>query len=902
MKIRELSDMHQGIINSTIGGIASEVDGMKDATFYEKVEAALQKMETYYTVIPDVDDELRNEVETELKMAIQQNEIKPIVVDKGYNAWLDDMRTEINWNHRNAYYRYLLDVKHWPSGTVYSSINPSTDTILDHIGNPRSGAFFSKKGLVIGDVQSGKTASYTGLINKAIDVGYKLIIVLAGMQNDLRTQTQERLDAEVLGYKTGFSTMVSSSGEKVGVGLYLDNNNRVDALTSRGNNGDFKQTASTLTLSGDVKPLLAVLKKNTIVLENFTEFLSKEVNLDENGKLNLPVLIIDDEVDQASIDVNNDPTKDPTAINRRIREIIKLCNRVSYVGYTATPYANIFIDDESVDEKFGEDLFPKDFIVMLPTPIDYCGVKEFFGEDADLRTDLFCEVNDMNELSDIDSTDKFIRFKAQDEIKYLSGSLKDAIDDFIVASAVRRSRIEDPDDGITKKKVQNSMMIHLAAYKSPATSLSELLKEYIYDLTNLFRGEKDIQTERYKQIWEDRFKDVSINRGFNDEWDDISKELSDVFELLKVVLINGDSDEVIDYSASQTELIAVGGNKLSRGLTLEGLMISYYLRDPRAYDTAMQMGRWFGYKKKYIDLCRIYSQPELISNFVHIMDASLLLRNDIQMMNSRMATPKEFGLRVLSHPSMLPTARNKMKNGTKLDISFNEERVQVYRFKLDKKEQNFKIAESFINELDLDSNVEKKIIEGTPVFWHCDADKIMKFINDYIADENDAMSPKSKWIDYIRKLNRKGELTDWTVVLSNVNAKGRKDVTIGQYEITPAYRKCFNPYSGHDDLKAIMSPGDFSYFSQDPSIRKQYKKGYKKGDATARMQFDKKKAVLAIYPITIINDKTKTIMEEDVIGFGIWFPYTESKDANVVYEVNSVFTKMDFEEVYGDEI
>ena len=891
--IKDYSKAYQRVISGLIEESVLSLEH-SDLDYVTKVEQASKKVfQDLIDIHFELNDTTKEDIINQIKeMIVQSTDNISMFEGEGYKPWLEDVKANLSWRHRDIYYQYLLEEKKWSTGMIYRSIDNSTDIILDHMGNPKSNLIFTKKGLVIGDVQSGKTANYTALINKSLDVGYKLIIVLAGQQNDLRTQTQERLDKEVLGYETSQFSNTVTNGERIGVGKLNGYVANVDALTSRGNNGDFKKK-NEIHLLDNSKPIIAVVKKNTSVLKNLYDYLMKPINLSPTTKkLDIPVLIIDDEVDQASINTKK-PDDDPTRINGRIRDLINLCSKVSYVGYTATPYANVLIDANVNNDMYGKDLFPKDFIVVLPTPANYCGVTSFFGDGDDVDSDLINYIDDVDELVDFEIDDNVLKLKADDEVACLSTSLKNSIKDFIIASSVRRSRGE-----IT----HNGMMVHIAAYKRPANSLKELIDDYIIELKNEYRFYHDIEVDEYKKIWETRFKNISNKREKFDKWVYIEPEIIKVFELLKVKLLNGDSKDVVDYTESkQSQIIAIGGNKLSRGITLEGLMISYYLRDPKAYDTAMQMGRWFGYKDSYIDLCRIYSQPILISNFVHILDATKILREDISYMNDIKRTPEQFGMRLLTHPTLLPTAKNKMKSGTRLNISFSEQRQETIRFDLSKKIDNLKVINKFINSLDSDNSVIKENI-SEPIFKNVSSKYVLEMLENYNDYDDTFLSNVSRWYDYISTLNQDNELTKWTIVISNTITGVRDSITIGKYKINKARRKNLSGTKTADYVRAISKPSDFKFFFTNEDYRKKYSNGYKKDDAELKQLFNKSNALLAIYPIDITDkDNKELILEKNVIGLAIWFPSTTNKRASVNYIVNSVYTDDNMEGIYEDE-
>lgn len=904
--IKDYSQPIQMIISSIIDQNLQNIPSNSHLDYYEKVKKVyddtINSINTFPLIQPPLDDQTKQQIEDIIMDSITQSDKQIDVFDDAeYHPWLEDAKGsgEINWIHRDCYYKFLIEIKQWSNATVYQSIDKTTDIILDHMGNPMQDAGFIKKGLVIGNVQSGKTANYTGLINKAIDVGYKFIIVLAGQQNDLRNQTQIRLDKEVVGYDT--SSIKQNKSKMIwGVGKIPRHPRDVITLTVSGTDGDFRFDKLAHVIEDNPTPVLAVVKKNTTILEHLIKYIETNLKLakDHRTRLKTPVLIIDDEVDQASVNTKKNLEDDPTAINRKIRMIVNMCSRVSYVGYTATPYANVLIRNDAENEKYGDDLFPKDFIVVLPTSNGYCRVNEFFGNDVNIDSDLIVEVNDAEELTDYfddeddESGDEF-KIKAHDEVVSIPGSLEDAIDDFIVGSAVRRARGE-----IT----HNGMMVHIAAFKTPANTLTDLLEEYIGDLKQEFRFENDDAVIKYKWVWETRFKKTSEKRGHKDFWNEIEKQLTAVIELLEVKLLNGDSKDIVDYTnRSQSQIIAVGGNKLSRGITLEGLMTTYYLRDPKAYDTAMQMGRWFGYKKSYIDLCRIYSEMNLIANFVRIEDASNALREDIAVMNDKNLTPSQFGLKIRANPNLLPTSRNKMYGSRKIRLSFSDERQETLHFDLSKKENNKVDVINLIRTLDRDEQVEKED-DGRIAFRHVKAAPVLEFLDQFNDGDDEFGKKTDRLISYIRKMVSADELKDWTVVISSTSSSTQGTVELDHYSINKAYRTNTAGNGQRNSIRALSTPSDFKYFFSDPELREKYKKGYIKSDKKLKEYFTKEKALLSIYFFNIVDkDDSRKVLAEDVVGYAIWFPETDNPDAYSEFHVNDVFKQKLIEDAVNGE-
>ena len=844
----------------------------KENYIFDDFKKNLQLLDVY---IPD----------EEIKYAIHKKLytlVTPLMTcydDKKYKPWLQDLKAKINWKHKSQYFMYLLS-KGWPLDTI-KSIDEYTDEILDHIYYPKVNHDFVCRGLVIGDVQSGKTANYIGLINKAIDVEYKLIIVLSGTLSSLRTQTQARMNTDVLGYEPN---VLLGSNEKVNIGLAADDVDYIDVESFTDKIKDWSSKTINKLMDDNMPTTIAVVKKNTKVLESIYNSISNNPK-SIDGKINIPVLIIDDEVDQASVNTKKHEDEDPARINGWIRKIIMACNKVSYVGYTATPYANILINPDVNDDTYGKDLFPEDFIVVLPTPKNYCGIKKFFGTKENPNYDLVEIIRDDSNFfdaqiprdEDFDDTlmDKKSMLKKNMEVEMLPKSAKAAIDDFIVASAVRRSREGD--------EIHNSMMFNISGFKKGSNSLKELVDNHVSKIKYCLKNEEFYN--KYKKIWEDRFKNISQKRERFDDWNSIKKQLLYVINALDVLLLNGDSKDFINYTKTgQHEVIAVGGNKLSRGITLEGLMISYYLRKPNAYDTALQMGRWFGYKENYFDLCRIYTKSDTLEDFLTIFDATEELKEDIAIMNSRSLTPREFTLKVLTHPSFKPTSRNKMYSAEFVRVGFSEQRQETIRFDYSKKEENKKLTEQFIK------GIEDKLVEidkNTLVYKNISSSEVLSYLCNYCYSQDDSRGFSEQWKQYIRNVNKDGELLNWTVVVDSLDDEDAGEILLNDHKLYKAKRS-----KHHDNsyIRAISNPSDFKYFfEQNSEDRKRYNKGYKKGDDYLRTKFTKVDGLLVIYPIDIVDkDDKEKVLISDLIGFAIWFPYTNNKTGEAEYVVSKV--------------
>ncbi|RKQ57836.1 Z1 domain-containing protein [Vogesella indigofera] len=595
------------------------------------------------------------------------------VVREDHAPWVSSRRAEIDPFYARRYFLYLKQ-QGWPAG-VLGSLDKVTDEILDVLGNPASEAGWPRRGLVMGDVQSGKTSNYTGLICKAADAGYKLVILLTGTLESLRRQTQERLDSGFVGLDSSGVITRQRKRRDVGVGV-LNGARSAGVFTST--LVDFR--ADTINhlgfrLNAFNEPVLLVVKKNKKILENLTRWL-KDYNADQSGSIDSPLLVIDDEADNAS--VNTNPEK-ATAINHAIRELLKVFPRSSYVGFTATPFANVFIHPETEDEMLGDDLFPKDFIYALDAPSNYIGAQKIFSAEDEASSPL-------RPIFDAE-----IIFpaghKAGHPVSELPESLTRAVNCFLLANATMDLRKGCPR--------HRSMLVNVSHFTLVQDQVRQLLDEYVrtvredvrsYSRLSLAESLRNPTMATLHDLFNDEYGHIGIR------WTDVAACLSAAVMPVEVRAVNQKSGAAsLDYQAYKENglrVIAVGGNSLSRGLTLEGLCVSYFYRTTKMYDALLQMGRWFGYRDGYADICRIWMSDETSNWYGHIADATEELRREIRRMQLAGLKPIDFGLKVRSSPEALPlliTARNKMRHSEEIEkvISISNEAMETYRLKSD---------------------------------------------------------------------------------------------------------------------------------------------------------------------------------------------------------------------------
>jgi len=594
------------------------------------------------------------------------------LIDSDHQPWLSNQREHINWYYWNRYKQLL--VKNGFGNKVLGSMDIITDEVLDLLQNPKDNGAWQRKGLVVGHVQSGKTANYAGLICKALDSGYRVIIVLAGLLNSLRKQTQERIDSGVIGIDSALILENIPLREKlIGVGRFNNQGYPVSITTAHADFNKPNATQRQEAINQYNQPLVFVIKKNVSILRNLIDWL-KNNNFDLDA---YPMLLIDDEADHASINTRKSDL-DPTTTNARIRELLELFPKNVYLGYTATPFANIFINPDSVDDMMN-DLFPENFIKTLDAPSNYFGgLRVFVSKELDA-------------IRVIDDYDDFLplKHKIEEIPEFLSDSLMEAVRAFILIRAVRILRGQESE--------HNSMLVNVSRFTGIQSALRILIHNYISRLRDAIfsyhaldeeNAFKNLDFQALNNTWEKEFQTEEF------QWASIQSVLKKAIGPIDVIEVNGsrNAEKEIDYSIRNypegRHVITVGGLSLSRGITLEGLTTTYFLRNSIMYDTLMQMGRWFGYRPGYEDLCRIYMTEQAQAWYEHISLATEELRGEFKRMDDLKKTPKDFGLCVRSHPdSLIVTARNKMRSARPVfrDIDLTGRLIETTRLFLDQK-------------------------------------------------------------------------------------------------------------------------------------------------------------------------------------------------------------------------
>jgi len=704
--------------------------------------------------------------------------------------WLSNRRAEIDPFYWGRYYELLMRTGWAPR--VAATLDRSMDELLDLLGNPEDAGLWKRRGLVVGDVQSGKTASYSALICKAADSGYKMVVLLTGTLENVRRQTQERLDAAFVGLDSRDFLAKGQLKHKTHIGVGLIDSRR-DGVVFTSRDSDFRKTTATalnITLEAVREPVLVVTKKNRTILASLAAWLRTR-NADRQGHIDLPLLLIDDEADNASINTRNKPDE-TTAINAAIRDLLALFKRSSYVGFTATPFANIFIDPSSANEMLGDDLFPKDFIHLLEPPTNYLGMNTLFPATDPEQPDLGEDEAGAAGLRTIDDEDDWLPLDhKQDAVPGpFPKSLLTALRHFLLACAVRDLRTQAGVEG-HERGIHRSMLVNVSRFTAVQnrvaadvhTELERIRQQVrLYGRLPVARAATSPEIAELQRIFAREFGEC----GF--DWPAVLAVLHEATSPIRVQPVNqGTGAASLDYSIADAppgvRVIAVGGNSLSRGLTLEGLCVSYLLRNSKAYDTLLQMGRWFGYRDGYADLCRVFLSDEAEGWYRHVADATNELKRDFSRMRRQKATPAEFGLRVRTHPdTLLITARNKMATGVDVvgevrDISLAGRGIETARLYADsgRNVDNFKIVDRFLLGLVDTLGAPERSPHGSALLWrNVSALLIAQLLDEFLVHPLNHDFQGDAIAVFLREAVARGDtqLSTWSVALPTDGNKG----------------------------------------------------------------------------------------------------------------------------------
>jgi hypothetical protein len=898
-------------LETVVSALLSE-DTYSEAHLREQLEAFRP------VVAPDVSDDEIAAVHRRLvsKLSIDV-EIGVGITDKDFKSWLPEKRHDIEWLRWLTYKQWLRNNNRSPR--VLEKMEEFTDIILDYVGDPTLPGSWNRKGLIIGDVQSGKTQTYLGLLNKAADAGYRLIVLLAGNTEYLRQQTQIRVDEGFLGKDS--SRNISRSGTSmpadryVGVGRLNKELTYATGMTTVVQ--DFLQAsrdATSITVSAESpNPFIFVIKKNVHVLKALIDWTDEQPKT--HGKINLPLLLVDDESDYAS--VNTGKEDDPTQTNLLIRQLLSKYSRSSYVAITATPFANILIDHEAETEKEGEthkDLFPKDFIYGLEAPSNYVGAMATFGTEDDANTDKVINLHDVEALLPL-------KHKQVHPLAEIPESLRKAIRVFVVANAIRDLRGQGEN--------ARGMLINVSRFKRIHMHIYDLVKHELDSIQNALEAHAILYTEGIENAIIESLKSAFTDFYSEAEfaWPEILDILTSAASEITVRIFNSDTDKLLKEQGKSADIpkrvIAIGGDVLSRGLTLEGLMISYFHRNVRAADTMMQMARWFGYRDEFEDICRIWIDPGVAADYRFISETVDELRDDLRLMRRQLLTPWDFGLAIRMHPgALLITAKNKSKAAAvkPKSISLIGRRIETSRLDTSSnivdgnREAALRLAEKLVESHGAPGETQRRY----PRFTNVPQSVVASFLGDYAAHKMDELFFRNAIGKFV-KSNRHSRFSLWDVIFVNGTRKLEDQCSFGGVTIYPPQRAVTVGSSGEllvsgkssrlaggDDLRKILDP------AVDANVTAKFRlENPNKALTESPFYASLERPALLIY---VLRPDTSQLSQADklkvehlegqqIVGIKVAFPGdridVNNRDGDVEYLINTVAQQQWFVEYSG---
>jgi hypothetical protein len=727
-------------------------------------------------------------------------------------------------------------------------LDDATTRIVSLLEHPATREF-KTKGLVLGHVQSGKTTNYTGVIAKAADRGYRLVIVLAGIHNELRRQTQNRLIGQ----------------------LIQPNPELWHQLTDP--NRDFHPTANAPAYFAQYseQKVLCVVKKNAVVLRKLIAWLREA-----SDQLSaIPALVIDDEADQAAVATQT--------INPLIRGLLDVLPRAAYVGYTATPFANLFIDPST------DDLYPRHFIVDLPKPENHFGTESIFGRDpldgedpADYDDGSF----DMVRIVPDDEV-PFVRPATQNDvdgfIPEIDGQVRQSILYFWLATAARRVR----DTGVPHSTMLIHTSVRVSVHESFKAPIERLRRTVLDGLDN---GDESL-TEELAALWSAeaaRVPSESLGEP-GTSFSALFPRLREVVDASRVILDNSRSEERLNYSGDPVVAIAVGGNTLSRGLTLEGLVVSFFVRAASAYDTLLQMGRWFGYRDGYADLPRIWMTEELQGWFRHLAGVEAEIRNDIDRYMQDDVTPETFAVRIRAHPSLAITSAAKMRDAVMVAASYGGLRIQTRYFRADDSawlSGNEEAAREFVSRIGGAATGAPSARLAGFLWSEVPSEDVIAFLTEYCVHEKAPDNDTRRIADYVRRRNERGKLEEWSVAVigSSTARRGEYDYGTGVNVPKIIRARIVESPSHAADIKTLMSRRDAAAdltIDAGTTLTEAMIAELRRAQAPDT-------ALLTLYAIDRVSPTSRSRREpmaavRDVIGVGLVFPRADPGDDDHVY-------------------
>lgn len=693
-------------------------------------------------------------------------------------------------------YKKFLGTKMSPDSIA--NLQKSCSWILNHLSTDTriSGEI---KGLVTGSVQSGKTANMEGLISMAADYDWNFFIILSGTIDNLRKQTRDRFKGDLCNSEGILWRVLDFTAE--------DKKFTADELKLNSLRGSKNFSNRYLT----------VCLKNRKRLEKLIDWLYSDTT--RTNKLR--IVVIDDEADQASIntaDITPDEEQERCAINQMIVNLVNgkksdgstpevKFQSMNYIAYTATPYANV------LNEAPGESLYPKDFICTLPEAHEYFGAKVIFGNDEEgapgfpiIRNISGTEEGELKKLH-------------KGESFRLPNSFQKSLAWFLCASAVQRIR------GYKKPL---SMLIHTAAVQNYHFAVYERVQYWLNHDENILALCRQVYEEEIYSVTLDDLLSANPEYGFANQvatsypsFDEIEGEIRELLNDVRNIELGDNksleygngvhlcvdncrankeaeegtylrivypNDEQLDKLAKAPVFIVIGGNTLSRGLTIEGLVCTYFARTSNLADTLMQMARWFGYRKGYELLQRIWMTTAVVERFEALTKVDMDLKREVERFMKQGISPEKFGPRIRNIPEIAKfriTSKRKSQSAEYDDFDFCGDSYETTDFENGLMLQNnIKVAEDFIEKIDKNTSIRRSSVVGAWVWDNIPYKQIKEmFLGKYVVSKYSSLCNNlpyfGQWMD---EMNKDGKLINWNVAVVDGDNKERTWKVSGGYQ------------------------------------------------------------------------------------------------------------------------
>ena len=797
----------------------------------------------------------------------------PMPIHEKFDGWYTGPGNMSPLWHR---YKQTLEAKRWTKELI-DQMDHSTNTIVGMMAPPGVPKF-DYKGLAVGRVQSGKTGNFIGVLAKAADAGYRMIIVLGGTTNTLRYQTQDRIQKDLIALgDPGWNWLTRAKVEEGSLKI------------QPGDFGQFTPTAGEPAVSSSEAVMagqksIGVVKKNAKVLRDLKAWVKATT---PHAKSQCPVLIIDDECDQASVN-SADPDSNPTTINRLIREIIGLLPKVTYIGYTATPFANVFIDPEVEG-----DLYPKDFIVSLPKSEFYFGPERIFGRDP-LTGETTGQpgANILREISrpDVECVRPPSGTAAAQAFRFeIPPTLSKAIVYFILNSAARIWREKNVLNETGKGEFK-SMLINTSQKQKIHSMTMEKVQPFVSQLKSDFAAGKTDAS--WSKLWMEETEKLNSNevgcKHPKVTYDQLKEHLQETLDRIEVIKSNSSGEQVsnlneVYHSNNRGKIvIVIGGNTLARGITLEGLTVSYFVREASAFDTLLQMGRWFGYRKDYEDMPRVWMTAQMMKDFFDLATIEFEFFKILEPYVLGLS-PREVGPKIRQHPDYLPTAKSKMRKAIECNISYTGHLIETTYFPREDShwlKANLEAGRNLVASLGgaasfADNGRSSFVKTGVSL------ENVIGFLKQYKVNERNKRFSQSNVISYLETALKDKHHLKWNVVLRSSSRPGSGTTDIG----IPLNNLNIAPVEAYPDkdiayIKSLRSPtdvicdADLGQAAGAPKARREEEL------MTFRNSYAPNTGLLILYPLNKDaegngEDRMNMKAAENILGCAIYFAQGE---------------------------